>query len=71
MMTEFAIYTVKLFNEMTHGGQACFYPVGGVEVAFTPERLAELKRKRGFARSYGLDAHLISPADVKKMIPKA
>ena len=37
-MTELAKRTVKLYSELTLDGQPCFYPVGSMEVASTPER---------------------------------
>lgn len=69
MMCEFAQYTVKLFSQFHTKDLPTVYPVGGVEVAYTPERLAELKRRHGFATAYGLEAHLISPAEVRQMVP--
>ncbi len=69
MMCEFAQYTVQLFNQFHTEELPTVYPVGGIEVATTPERLAELKRRYGFATAYGLEAHLISPAEVRQMIP--
>src|SRR5882762_5782072 len=44
-MTEFARYTVEKFTGLTLDGQWCFRQVGGLEVATTPQRLAELKRR--------------------------
>jgi glycine cleavage system T protein len=71
MMCEFAQYTVRLLSELQDETpeKPIWYGVGGIEVAYTPERLEELKRKQGLATSYGLEGHIISPAEVKKMIP--
>lgn len=69
MMTHFAQYTIKLFNELESQGPPAFYPVGGIEVAYTSERWEDLKRKHGWAQSYGLESYLISPAEVKGHIP--
>lgn len=69
MMTEFAKYTVEMLNSLHTPDKPTFYQVGGVEVASTRERLAELHRKQGLATSYGLEARIISPAEVKQMIP--
>jgi len=69
MMTGFAQYTVELLNELEYEGQPCFYPVGGIEVAYTPERWEDLKRKHGWAQSYGLESALLSPAEVQEHIP--
>ncbi|MBP8055989.1 MAG: FAD-dependent oxidoreductase [Chloroflexi bacterium] len=47
----------------------CFYSVGSIEVATTPERAADLYRRQGWAAAYGLEGQVISPAEVKGMIP--
>jgi glycine cleavage system aminomethyltransferase T/glycine/D-amino acid oxidase-like deaminating enzyme len=47
-----------------------FHQVGGIEVATTPERMQELKRRLGYARSYGLEgARLLTPAETVERIP--
>ena len=69
MMTEFAKYTVNLLKPLHYAGEQCVYQVGGIEVAATPARWEELKRKQGVALSYGLEGHLLSPAEVKQHIP--
>lgn len=69
MMTEFAKYTVSLLDGLEWEGKPCWYGVGGIEVAYTPERWAELKRKHGLATSFGLKSHLITPAEVKEHVP--
>jgi glycine cleavage system T protein len=69
MMTEFAKYSVKLYNELTFEGEPAFYPVGSIEVAHTEARHADLKRRHGWATAYGLESHLLTPAEVQQMIP--
>lgn len=69
MMTEFAKYTVELLKELEWEGKPTWYDVGGIEVAYTPERLLDLKRKHTIATAYNLESHLISPAEVKQHIP--
>jgi len=69
MMTEFAKYTVKTLEPLRYQGEQCLYQVGGIEVAYTPERWEELKRKQGVAMSYGLESHLLTPQEVKARIP--
>ncbi len=71
MMCEFAQYTVGLLAELQAAvpDKPIWYDVGGIEVAATPERMAELKRRQGLATSYGLEGHIISPAEAKRMIP--
>ena len=69
MMTDFAQYTIQLYCDLELDGQPCFHSVGGLEVALTPERWLDLKRKAGVARSWGVDAELIAPRAVKDLIP--
>lgn len=69
MMTGFAKYTVELLNELKNDSKPCFYPVGGIEVAYTRDRWEDLKRKHGWAQSYGLDSYLVTPSEVKQKIP--
>ncbi|PVZ14482.1 GcvT family protein [Actinomycetospora cinnamomea] len=42
---------------------------GGIEVARTPERVQELHRRMSSARAWGIDAELISPAEVSEKVP--
>jgi glycine cleavage system aminomethyltransferase T/glycine/D-amino acid oxidase-like deaminating enzyme len=61
-MTEYARYTVEKYSGLELDGQWCFRQVGGLEVATTPERLQELKRRLGFAESWGLEGvRLLDP----------
>src|SRR5450759_1041307 len=46
-----------------------FTQSGGIEVARTPERMEELKRRLASARSWGIDSELISPARIKELVP--
>jgi glycine cleavage system aminomethyltransferase T/glycine/D-amino acid oxidase-like deaminating enzyme len=64
-MTQFARETVELFASLEHDGQACWYGVGSLEVATTPARWADLRRKLGWARSWGLDASVLTPAETR------
>jgi glycine cleavage system aminomethyltransferase T/glycine/D-amino acid oxidase-like deaminating enzyme len=69
-MTEFAKYTVEKLSGLTLDGQWCFRQVGGLEVATTPERLADLSRRHGFAQSWGLEgARLLDPDECVRASP--
>lgn len=61
-MTEFARYTVDKLTGLDLDGQRCFNQVGGLEVATTPDRLADLQRKHGWAASWGVPARLVDTA---------
>ncbi len=61
VMTRLARYTVQRLGELDLDGEPCFLPVGSLEVATTPERLAELHRRHGWATSWGLRAEVLTP----------
>jgi dimethylglycine oxidase len=68
-MTEFAAYTVGKLSELTLDGEWCFRQIGGLEVATTEERWADLKRKHGFATSWGVEGALLSPEECAALHP--
>lgn len=68
-MTQAARYTVQKLLSLEKDGQNCFNPVGGLEVATTPERLEEIKRRHGYAMSWGIEARLLSPDECVAMYP--
>ncbi|MBB4684096.1 GcvT family protein [Amycolatopsis jiangsuensis] len=60
-MTAFATYTMEKFTGLSDGDAWCFNQVGGLEVATTPERLADLHRKQGWATSWGVPGEVVGP----------
>ncbi|MES4903399.1 MULTISPECIES: FAD-dependent oxidoreductase [unclassified Streptomyces] len=68
-MTEMARYTVEKFCSLEVAGQPCFLQVGGLEIATTPERLAELRRRHGWVTSWGIEARLIGPDECVGLHP--
>ena len=42
---------------------------GGIEVARTPERLEEFNRRMTSAKSWGIDSKLLTPAEIKELVP--
>ncbi|CAN5581105.1 FAD-dependent oxidoreductase [soil metagenome] len=68
-MTALAAYTTRLLSGLEAEGRPCFYPVGSIEVAATPERWEDLERKLGLAASWGVSARLLSPAEVVDKVP--
>ncbi len=42
---------------------------GGIEVARTEERMDELDRRMTSATAWGIEAHLLNPAEVKELVP--
>lgn len=59
--------TVESIRQFTELG--VFTRCGGMEVARTPERMAELARRQGLATSWGIESRLLTPAEVKEIIP--
>lgn len=68
-MTLFAKYTVEKLLGLVEDGQSCFNQVGGLEVATTPERVEELKRKHGWAASWGVETRLIDADECVQLYP--
>ncbi|GAB3518629.1 GcvT family protein [Arthrobacter monumenti] len=68
-MTEFAAYTVQKFLSLKKNGTPAFNQLGGLEVATTEARLAELKRRHGLATSWGLEPRLLDPEETVKLHP--
>ncbi|OKH79793.1 sarcosine dehydrogenase [Mycobacterium sp. ST-F2] len=68
-MTALASYTVEKFLSLESDGQWCFNQVGGLEVATTEQRLADLYRKQGWATSWGVDAVVIDAQECAKLHP--
>ncbi|WP_030263652.1 GcvT family protein [Streptomyces violens] len=68
-LTEMARYTVEKFSSLQVAGEPCFLPVGGLEIATTPERLAELQRRHGWVTSWGVEARLLGPEECVRLHP--
>ncbi len=68
-MTRFARYTVDLFSRLELDGAPCAKPVGSMEVAWTPERLADLKRKAGLGLSWGVEARVLDVNETRDLFP--
>ena len=68
-MTGFARYTVDLWSRLELGGVSCAKAVGSMEVAWTPERLEDLKRKTGYGLSWGVEAQVLGPAETRELFP--
>ena len=58
-MSTFARYTVEKFRALEHPDGWTFNSVGGLEVATTPERWADLHRKAGWAAAWGIDGRTV------------
>jgi len=64
-MTKFTVDSVRQYEEL-----GVFTESGGIEVARTPERLEELKRRIASARAWGVEpVSLLTPAEVRELVP--
>src|SRR6266700_7281460 len=64
MMMELTRDSTELYKAL-----GVFTESGGIEVARTPERLAELRRRASAGKAWGIDCQLLSPAEVVKLVP--
>ncbi|WP_045742833.1 GcvT family protein [Actinoplanes rectilineatus] len=63
-LARMARYTVEKYSSL-----GCFSTVGSLEVATTPERLAELHRRFGYGQSWEISSSLVDPAECAAMFP--
>src|SRR5881392_2583142 len=63
-MTKFTLDSVRQYQEL-----GVFTQSGGIEVARTAEREQELRRRMASAKSWGIEAELISNADIERLTP--
>jgi glycine cleavage system aminomethyltransferase T/glycine/D-amino acid oxidase-like deaminating enzyme len=64
-MTAFTNDSVRQYREL-----GVFTQTGGIEVARTPERMEELKRRIASSKSWGIEGvELLTPAEVKARVP--
>ncbi|MEV8309531.1 FAD-dependent oxidoreductase [Streptomyces flavidovirens] len=68
-MTEMARYTVEKLSSLDVDGQPCFLRTGGLEVATTPQRLTELRRRHGWITAWGIEARLLGPDECVELHP--
>ncbi|HEY9315618.1 FAD-dependent oxidoreductase [Williamsia sp.] len=68
-MVEFAKYTAEKFTTLNSSDRLCYNAVGGLEVATTAARLADLHRKAGWAAAAGIPARVLSPEDCGVLHP--
>ncbi len=64
MMFELTRDSTEQYKEL-----GVFTESGGIEVARTPERMTELRRRLTQAKAWGIPAELLTPAGVGKLVP--
>ncbi len=63
-MTFLTLDSMRQYDEM-----GVMVTSGGIEVARTPERMEELRRRMTSATAWGIEARLVTPAEVKDLVP--
>lgn len=66
---QLAQWSVDLYKKASAIQPNSFFQVGSLEIAHTPERWEELKRKLGNSKSWGLEAFLITPEEIRRLVP--
>ncbi len=63
-ITDLTMDSVRQYQEM-----GVFTQSGGIEVARTPERMQELRRRMSSARAWGIESRLVTPEDIVDLVP--
>src|SRR3990170_2084909 len=63
-ITDLTLDSVEQYKEL-----GVFTQSGGFEIARTPERMEELRRRMSSAKAWGIEAELVSPEFVKEKVP--
>jgi glycine cleavage system aminomethyltransferase T/glycine/D-amino acid oxidase-like deaminating enzyme len=64
MMMELTRDSTEQYQEL-----GVFTQSGGIEVARTAERMAELRRRCSAAKAWGIPAQMLTPAETRKLVP--
>ncbi|MCA9973027.1 MAG: FAD-dependent oxidoreductase [Anaerolineales bacterium] len=71
LLTQMGIYSADLFGSLApaRADRHTFNPVGQLEVAISEARWQDLIRLHGEARSFGVETHLLTPAETRAKLP--
>jgi glycine cleavage system aminomethyltransferase T/glycine/D-amino acid oxidase-like deaminating enzyme len=70
-LTRMMMYGSELYRRLATetGVDPSWHEVGSLRLASSPERLEELRRQAGWAKTFGLPLELIGPGDAKALFP--
>ena len=69
-LTKMNMHSVDLYRELEKSETPpSWRECGSIKLASTPERLEEIRRQIGWARTFGLDLREISPKEAKELFP--
>src|SRR6185436_4838803 len=60
---------LPLYERLQVDGQPGATLIGALEVARSEARWAELKRRAGWGKSYGVECHLLTPDECQERVP--
>ena len=69
-LTKMNMHSVNLYRELESSETPpSWVECGSIKLASTPERLEEIRRQIGWAKTFGLDLHEISPKEAQERFP--
>ena len=69
-LTKMNMYSVELYRELQGtDSPPSWNECGSIKLASTPERMQEIKRQIGWAKTFNLDLHEISPQEAQEKFP--
>jgi glycine cleavage system aminomethyltransferase T/glycine/D-amino acid oxidase-like deaminating enzyme len=70
-LTRMMMYGVELYRGLAGatGVDPSWHEVGSLRLASTPERMEELRRQAGWAKTFGLSLEVISADDARRLFP--
>ncbi|NBO09272.1 MAG: FAD-dependent oxidoreductase [Actinobacteria bacterium] len=69
-LTKMNMHSVDLYRRLQESETPpSWRECGSIKLASTPERMEEIRRQIGWARTFGLDLHEISPAEAQELFP--
>src|SRR4051812_14439210 len=70
-LTKMMMYGVELYRRLAAetGVDPSWHEVGSIRLASSPQRMEELQRQAGWAKTFGLPLELISAADAQRLFP--
>lgn len=69
-LTKMNMHSANLYRELQKSETPpSWVECGSIKIASTSERMEEIRRQIGWAKTFGLDLHEISPAEVKERFP--
>jgi 4-methylaminobutanoate oxidase (formaldehyde-forming) len=70
-LTKMMMESVDLYRTLEEevGLETGWHEVGSLRLASSPERLEEISRQAGWARTFGLPLELVSPAEARELFP--